>query len=132
MANSPLYFPASFVRRIIAAVQWVERQMRSSSSQHRRSSQILPIQIRRFELYETLTGNTTATAYRVPYSGDGDTCTAADYAADTSNDTFTVGGGHMGSIRQATHAAGTRGWCVKMPGVNYWEIFQIDCDPTES
>ena len=125
------YFPESFMRRIIAAVQWVERQRRGGGPQVRRGRQILPQETRRFQLAEELGANKTADAYLVPYSGDGDTCDTPAYAADTGV-TFKVGGGHMDEIRLSTHAAGVRGCCEKWPGVNFWEIYQIGCNPTES
>jgi hypothetical protein len=86
--------------------------------------------IREFELAEELGANQTADAYRVKYSGDGDTCASADFTANT-DDTFKVGGGAMSALRLTTFAAGTRGLCVKIPGRRWWTIFQIDCNPQE-
>ncbi len=119
------------VARVERSVLYTERQRRRASKPPGLESAVLPPEIRRFQLAEELGPNATADAYRIPYSGDGDTCTSDDYAADTS-ETFKVGGGHMDEIRLATHAAGVRGWCRKMPGVNFWEIFQLGCRPTES
>lgn len=124
-------FPESFMRRIVAAVTWVEQQRRGRGAQPRHQRQILPQLSREFELAEELDPNATAAAYCLTYSGDGDTCTSADFEADTDW-TFEVGGGGMNAIRLATFAAGTRGHCRKDPGRTWWTIYQMDCEPQET
>lgn len=118
------------MRRIITAVVWVEQQRRGGHFAHRVGRQILSQVIREFELAEELGANLTADAYRVKYSGNGETCASGDFAADTTG-TFKIGGGAMNALRLTTFAAGTRGLCVKLPGRSWWTIFQIDCDPQE-
>jgi len=121
------------MRRIVAVVQWAEQQMRRRPDNGLRGWQILGAHWAvPFQLSEELSAQSTASAYLLTYTGDGDGCTTSDYEIDTSRGTITVGGGPLDSIRLATHASGTRGWCVKMPGRNFREIIQMDCDPTET
>lgn len=115
--------------RIEAAVIWTEQQPRHSPQPPRRRSELLPQPQREFELAEELGPNTTADAYPLKYIGDGTTCAAADFEADTDRPTFKVGGGGMEAIRGKTFAIGTRGQCRKDPGRTWWTIFQIDCQP---
>lgn len=83
--------------------------------------------IKDFQLIEELGPNSTADANPVFYQGDGDTCVAADFVADT-NIVFKVGGGAMSAFRLETFALGTRGQCWKSPKRNWWTIIQMDCE----
>lgn len=114
--------------RIEASVLWTERQPRSDVQPTGRRGQLLPQPHREFQLAEELSPNKTADAYRLKYIGNGDTCAAADFTADTTI-TFKVGGGAMSALRGRTFAIGTRGHCRKDPGRNWWTIYQIDCEP---
>ena len=120
------------VARIERSVLHTERQRRRASKPPGLESAVFAPETREFQLAETLEPKKTADAYRLIYSGDGDTCETSDFTADTDGDTFKVGGGAMDALRLRTFAIGTRGQCRKDPGRNWWTIFQIDCTPTES
>lgn len=115
--------------RIEASVLYTERQPRRDSRPPGRQPQILHRPHREFVLAQELGPNSTADAYPLKYSGDGDTCTAADFEADEAAPMFKVAGGGMQAIRERTFAIGTRGHCRKDPGRKWWTIYQIDCEP---